>query len=67
MEAKDKEIERLNNIIKDARQYIQVNCILSDEWTEIGFCKFIPTGKITIRKLTPKKVKELLDILKGDK
>ena len=57
------EIERLNNIIKDARQYIQVNCILSDEWTEIGFCKFIPTGKITIRKLTPREVKELLEIL----
>ena len=64
MELKDKEeLEKLNNIIKEAIEYIQVNCILSDEWTEIGFCRFIPTGKIKFKKLTPREVKELLEIL----
>lgn len=47
-------------------EYIVKNCILSDEWTELDFCHFIPTGKITYKQLTPKKVKELLELL-GDK
>jgi len=47
-------------------EYIKNNCVLSDEWTDLGFCNFTPTGKITYKQLTPKKVKELLKIL-GDK
>lgn len=52
--------------IDKAIEYIVKNCILSDEWTDLDFCNFIPTGKITYKQLTPKKVKELLAIL-GDK
>ena len=52
--------------IDKAIEYIVKNCILSDEWKELDFCNFIPTGKITYKQLTPKKVKELLEIL-GDK
>ena len=72
-----KEIERLNkeseqlrtalnskeSTIKEAREYIHKNCILSDEWTDLDFCNFIPTGKITYKQLTSKKVKGLLKIL----
>lgn len=56
----------LENIRKEAIEYINNNCVLSDEWTDLGFCNFIPSGKITYKQLTPKKVKELLKIL-GDK
>lgn len=66
------ENEKLNAIIDDleeriykSKEYIVKNCILSDEWKELDFCNFIPTGKITYKQLTPKKVKELLEILGG--
>lgn len=61
------EIERLNNIIKEVREYILYNCIRSDEWTELDFCEFIPTGNISYKQLSSKKVKEVLQILdKGE-
>lgn len=53
----------LLDFIKEVKEYIQKNCILSDEWTDLDFCNFIPTGKIIYKQLTPKKVKELLEIL----
>lgn len=57
------ENKKLHSIIKEVREYIHKNCILSDEWTDLDFCNFIPTGKITYKQLTSKKVKELLEIL----
>lgn len=69
-----KEIERLNNIINEleerinkAIKYINQNCILSDEWKEIGFCNFVPVGSIEFKQLSETKIKILLSILRGDK
>ena len=62
-ENKEKVIKAQDNIIKEVREYIHKNCISSDEWTDLDFCHFIPTGKIIYKQLTPKKVKELLQIL----
>ena len=61
----------ITNIYKEridkATEYIENNCILSDEWTDLGFCNFVPTGRIKYKQLSSKKVKDLLDILRGDK
>ena len=57
---------KLQQKIDKAIDYIVKNCILSNEWTDLDFCNFIPTGKITYKQLTSKKVKNLLEIL-GDK
>ena len=54
-------------IIKKAIEYIKENCIKSDKWDDLGFCNFVPTGKISYISLSVKKVKELLNILKGEK
>lgn len=66
-------IERLQDKIElleynrdKAIEYIENNCILSNEWTDLGFCNFIPTGNIKYKQLTSKKVKELLNILRGE-
>ncbi len=59
------EDERINNIDK-AIKFIKRNCILSDCWKEIDFGNFVPIGKIKYKSLSSKKVKELLDILKGE-
>ncbi len=64
--AVQRDYENLQQKIDKAIEYIKNNCVLSDEWRDLGFCNFIPTGKITYKQLTPKKVKELLEIL-GDK
>ena len=48
-----------------AIEYIKKNCILSDTWEDLDFCNFVPIGKIKYKFLSNKKVKELLDILKG--
>ena len=56
----------LENIIYKAIDYINKNCILSDEWTDLDFCNFIPAGKITYKQLASKKIKKLLAIL-GDR
>ena len=58
-------VEALDRIDK-AIEYIENNCILSDEWTDLGFCNFVPTGNIKYKQLSPKKVKELLSILRGE-
>lgn len=50
-----------------AIEYIIDNCVLSDEWKDLGFCNFIPTGRIEYKQLSKTKVKYLLKILKGDK
>ena len=55
----------LKQRINKAIEYIEENCVLSDEWKELDFCNFIPTGKITYKSLSSKKIKDLLDILKG--
>ena len=71
----DEEQRKLfNHIVKDdckqridkAIEYIKDNCILSDEWTDLGFCNFVPTGNIKYKQLSSKKVKDLLDILRGE-
>ena len=71
------EKERFNNyLIKEisykqrnekAIEYIIDNCVLSDEWKDLGFCNFIPTGRIEYKQLSKTKIKYLLNILKGDK
>ena len=48
-----------------AIEYIKDNCITSETWEDLGFCQFIPIGKIKYKALSSKKVQELLDILKG--
>lgn len=59
--------EELNSIINKTTEYIIDNCVLSDEWKDLGFCNFIPTGRIEYKQLSKTKVKYLLKILKGDK
>ncbi len=58
--------ERLQERIEKAIEYINRNCISSDKWEDIGFCNFFPTGIKTYKQLSKTKVKELLDILKGE-
>lgn len=58
---------KLKKTIDKAIEYIKENCVLSDEWKELDFCNFVPIGKITYNSLSPKKVRKLLDILKGNK
>lgn len=58
-------IWELEDRIYKAIEYIEKNCILSDTWKDLGFCDFVPIGKIKYKALSSKKVKELLDILKG--
>ena len=69
LESQNKELARLNiekvDIILKAIEYIKDYCILSDVWEEKGFCNFAPIGKIKYTPLSTKKVKELLEILKG--
>lgn len=61
-------LDEKQEVIDKAIEYIKNNCILSNEWTETewGSLNFIPTGKITYKPLSKNKVKELLNILKGD-
>lgn len=65
----EQERERVLNIIDErnhkAIEYIEKNCILSNTWKDLDFCNFVPIGKIKYKDLSNKKVKELLDILKG--
>ena len=56
----------LKEKINKAIEYIEKNCILSDTWKELDFCNFVPIAKIKYKALSNKKVKGLLDILKGD-
>ena len=67
IQATYEEIGKLQNRLERAVSFIKTNCILSDEWTDLGFCNFAPTGRITYKQLSKSKVQELLDILKGDK
>lgn len=52
--------------IDKALKFIQSECILSDKWEDLGFCNFVPTGRITYKSLSKTKVKKLFDLLKGD-
>lgn len=65
LKEQQEEIERLNNIIEKAVEYISSNCILSREWKEVEFCKFLATETITYKALSRGKIKELLNILNG--
>ena len=69
LESQNKELARLNiekvGIILKATKYIKENCILSDSWEDLGFCDFVPIGRIKYKSLSSKKVKDLLYILKG--
>lgn len=56
----------LEDRIDKAIEYIRNNCISSNEWTDLDFCNFVPTGNIKYKQLTSKKVKDLLDILRGE-
>ena len=56
----------LQERIDKAIEYIQENCIKSDEWYDRGFCDFIPTGKITYTPLSKTKVEKTLQILRGE-
>lgn len=47
----------------DVVEYIKSNCIVSDEWTELDFCNFVPTGKINYKALNKEKIKDLLRML----
>jgi len=51
--------------IEKAVKYIKQNCITSDKWEELGFCNFIPIGKITYKQLNKSKIIGLLNILNG--
>ena len=61
---KNNELEKR---IEKAVEYISSNCILSREWKEVEFCKFLATETITYKALSRGKIKELLNILNGDK
>ena len=55
----------LEERIEKAVEYISSNCILSGEWKEVEFCKFLATETITFKALSRGKIKELLNILNG--
>jgi len=63
---RDNDIRVLEDRIDKAIEYIRNNCISSNEWTDLDFCNFVPTGNIKYKQLTSKKVKDLLDILRGE-
>lgn len=67
---KRKELQQENQQLKkqkdDVVEYIKSNCIVSDEWTELDFCNFVPTGKVNYKALNKGKVKDLLRML-GEK
>ena len=67
-EAKDKEIERLNNIINEARDYIRSKSIkFTMAYVEDDGRIDLSRSDYRIDKLTSKQAKELLDILdKGE-
>lgn len=70
LENKNKWLKNDNRVYKSridkALRFIQSECILSDKWEDLGFCEFIPIGKITYKSLSKTKVKKLLDILRGN-
>lgn len=61
------ELQQENQQLKkqkdDVVEYIKSNCIVSDEWTELDFCNFVPTGKVNYKSLNKEKVKDLLRML----
>lgn len=58
--------EAYKSRIDKALRFIQSECILSDKWEDLGFCNFVPTGRIKYKSLSKTKVKKLFDLLKGD-
>ena len=64
------EIEKENKILQEkinkVIQYLKNNCIYCNEWKDLGFCNFVPVGKVTYKSLSAKKVYELLKILKNN-
>ena len=58
-----KENKQLKKQKDDVVEYIKSNCIVSDEWTELDFCNFVPTGKVNYKALNKEKVKDLLRML----
>lgn len=60
------DLEDYKSRIEKAVAYIKRNCITSDKWEDLGFCNFIPTGKITYKQLNKSKIIELLNILNGE-
>ena len=54
---------KLHSIIKEVREYIKGNCILSDTWEELENHQFVPTGRINYKSLSSKKIKDILEIL----
>ncbi|MBR4178057.1 MAG: hypothetical protein IKR57_01755 [Bacilli bacterium] len=69
LENKNKWLKNDNEVYKSridkALRFIQSECILSDKWEDLGFCNFVPTGRIKYKQLSKAKVEELLNILKG--
>ena len=59
----DKSMYELMKQKDDVVEYIKSNCIVSDEWTELDFCNFVPTGKVNYKALNKEKVKDLLRML----
>lgn len=59
----EKENQQLKKQKDDVVEYIKSNCIVSDEWTELDFCNFVPTGKVNYKALNKEKVKDLLRML----
>ena len=57
------ERDRLHSIIKEVREYIKTNCLISDTWEELENHQFIPIGRINFKSLSGKKIKKLLEIL----
>lgn len=60
-----KEKEDYKSRCGKAVEYIKQNCITSDSWEDLGFCNFVPIGKITYKGLSKSKIKDLLNILNG--
>lgn len=58
-----KENKKLKKQKEDVVEYIKSNCIVSDEWTELDFCNFVPTGEVNYKALNKEKVKDLLRML----
>ena len=58
-------IHKLEERMGKAIEYIKMNCIKSDEWEDLGFCNFVPTGNIKYKPLSAKKVEHIINLLEG--
>lgn len=51
------------NLLRKVVEFLQTNCLASNEWKEVSPSRFKPIGKVRYKSLSGKKVQELLEML----